>query len=257
MGDVRISAIVPTLDEEGWVGECVRTLTAADEVIVADGGSVDGTREEALAAGARVVAAPRGRGAQQRAGAAEATGDWLLFIHADTRLGAGWREELAAVDEAVVGGAFRFALAAPGRRFRWLEAGVALRCRVLAMPYGDQGLFVRRAAYERAGGMAPLPTLEDIDLVRRLRRLGPLAFLRTPALTSPRRFQAAGFLRPLVRNTLCLLLCGAGVPPARVAALFVDGRWGRSGHGGSGRRGPGAAKKPPPAHGGSEKLSPR
>jgi hypothetical protein len=119
----------------------------------------------------RCIHAPRGRGSQLVAGAAAAQGEWLLFLHADTRLGLGWQAALAAAmtrpDRAAY---FRFALDDPSPAARRLERAVAWRCRILALPYGDQGLFISRALYDEVGGYRPLPLMEDVDLVRRLGR---------------------------------------------------------------------------------------
>jgi len=227
----RVSVVIPTLDEEDWIDGCLQTLADADEIVVADGGSSDATRELARARGARVVVSRPGRGVQSRAGAELVTGEWLLLLHADTRLAPGWRQELDGVGEPFVGGAFRLTLDAPGRFYRWFEAGVAWRCRTWHLPYAHQGLFVRRRVHDQVGGIAPLPTLEDIDLIQRVGRMGPLAWLDTAAITSARRFQAAGLLRPAIRNWLCLLFCVLRVPPRRVAGLFADRWWGASGRG--------------------------
>lgn len=134
-----------------------RAADARVEVIVSDGGSRDATRHVAAAAGAAVLKGPRGRGIQLDAGARRASGDWFVFLHADTRLEVGWAKALAALPGDVIGGAFRFAVDSPRRGYRPLEAAVALRCRLLRLPYGDQALFCRGAVYHEVGSSAPAP----------------------------------------------------------------------------------------------------
>ena len=216
-----ISVVIPALDEEGRVGDAVRSVHDDAEVIVVDGGSTDGTRAEAAAAGATVVASERGRGTQLAAGARLASGEWLVFLHADTRLEAGWAGALRSLPPQVVGGAFRFALEPTRLRYRWLEAGVALRCGLFGLPYGDQGLFARREAYSRVGGFRPLPLMEDVDFARRLRRAGPLGFPAARAFTSARRFERRGMLATSLRNLWLLGLYSAGGAPERLARLYA------------------------------------
>ena len=220
MAPALLSVVIPALDEEDRVGDAVRSVRDHAEVIMVDGGSADGTRAAAEAAGARVIGSARGRGVQLDAGARAAGGDWLVFLHADTRLEAGWAAELRALPDAVVGGAFRFALDPPRRAYRWLEAGVALRCRLFRLPYGDQGLFARREVYCGIGGFRPLPLMEDVDLVRRLARAGPLAFPRVRAFTSARRFERRGLFATSARNLWLLALYAAGLRPERLARLY-------------------------------------
>jgi rSAM/selenodomain-associated transferase 2 len=218
-----VSVVIPALDEEQRVGAAVRSALDAGaqvEAVVADGGSADGTREAARAAGARVLNTPRGRGVQLHAGARAAQGRWLVFLHADTRLERGWDSVLQALPAHVVGGAFRFAVDAPGRGYRVVESAVALRCRLLRLPYGDQALFARREAYEASGGFPPLPLMEDVAFVRRLRRLGPLALPRPRAFTSPRRWERLGLVQTTLRNWLVLGLYAAGLPPSRLTRLY-------------------------------------
>ena len=153
-------------------------------------------------------------------GACRSRGGWLLFLHADTWLEAGWAEAIRALGPEVAGGAFRLAIDAPGRVYRLVEAAVAARSRFFGLPYGDQALFVRRPVYECLGGMAPIPLMEDVDLVRRLRGAGRLAFLRPRAFTSPRRWELHGVLGTSLRNWALLALYAAGVPPSRLAKMY-------------------------------------
>ena len=195
----------------------------AVEVVVADGGSRDGTADKARRHGARVMEAEAGRGRQLAAGAEAAEGAWLLFLHADTRPVSGWDEEVSAfiVRPANQGRAacFRFALDDRATAARMLERLVALRCCLFALPYGDQGLLIHRSLYEALGGYRPLPMMEDVDFVRRIGRRR-LAYLRTPAVTSAVRFRRAGYLPQMLRNLCCLLLFIVGVRAETVARLY-------------------------------------
>jgi len=201
----------------------LQTARITREVIVADGGSSDETAAHAGTAGARVVVAPRGRGSQLAAGAAAAAGDWLLFLHADCRPEPGWEDAvgafLAAPQAQSRAGYFDFALDDPAPAARRLEGIVAWRCRVLALPYGDQGLLIARPLYEAVGGFRPLPLMEDVDLVRRLGRRR-LARIGARCLASARRYRRDGYLRRPLRNLLCLSLYLAGVPAARIVRLY-------------------------------------
>jgi rSAM/selenodomain-associated transferase 2 len=193
------------------------------EIIVSDGGSSDGTVPIAEAAGARVVAAPRGRGPQLIAGAAVAEGDWLLFLHADSRPMPGWEAAVArfvaAPGAAEQAGYFGFALDDDRPAARRLERIVAWRCRTLGLPYGDQGLLIARTMYDAIGGFAPLPLMEDVDFARRLgrRRLMPMP---AKIIASARRYRREGYWRRSLRNLFCLSLYFAGVPPRRIARLY-------------------------------------
>jgi rSAM/selenodomain-associated transferase 2 len=192
------------------------------EIIISDGGSTDGTADTARPH-ATVISGARGRGAQLRAGAAIAKGEWLLFLHADTVLAPGWAAAVRAfcaiepnADRAAY---FRFALDDDSRAARRLEALVAWRCRIFGLPYGDQGLLVGVRLYGAIGGFAPLPLMEDIDLVRRL-GLWRLVALEATAVTSADRYRRDGYWQRSARNLLCLSLYFAGVPPERLARLY-------------------------------------
>jgi GT2 family glycosyltransferase len=177
----------------------------------------------AAGTGARVISAPRGRGSQLTAGAATALGDWLLFLHGDTVLEPGWgaaaRSFMAAPGGATRAAAFRFALDDASPHARRLEAMVTWRCHVFGLPYGDQGLLISRALYERVGGYRPLPLMEDVDLIRRIGRRN-IMLLDVAAVTSAARFRQGGYLRRPLRNLACLVLYLAGLPPPMIARLY-------------------------------------
>lgn len=221
MTSLALSVVIPALNAAAALPGTLAALEGADEVVVVDGGSGDGTAEVAEELGARVVTAPRGRGVQLAAGVVAARGRWLLLLHADTVLAPGWREAAAAHMAAGTGraGYFQFRLASQDPRARRLERVVAWRCRLMALPYGDQGLLIAQTLLRQVGGVRKLPLMEDVDLVRRLgrRRLVPLP---ADAVTSPARWERDGWGRRSLRNVACLALWHAGVPPRLIARLY-------------------------------------
>jgi len=212
---MRLSVILPVLNEAEAIGPALRRLKeqAPDaERIVADGGSSDGSAELARAE-ARVVVADRGRARQMNAGAALAEGDWLLFLHADTRLPAGFAAELAAAEAAGFrAGAFRLRIEGRHRLLPVLAWCATLRTRWLGIALGDQALFVQRSLFETLGGFPPLPLMEDHAWSRRLRRAGIRLYLaRGSATTSGRRWDQDGFWRTwwrMRRNTRTFIRTG-------------------------------------------------
>ena len=246
----RVSVIIPTLNEAANIESTLRSLAQedpADEVIVVDGGSTDGTPEKAAACGARVVAASAGRASQMNAGAAEATGSILLFLHADTRVPGGFAEAVRATldDPAVSAGAFRFRTDAPGRAMRLVEWGTNVRSSLFGWPYGDQGLFVKKRVFEELGGFAPLPIMEDLDLVGRLRRRGRVMTVRLAAVTSARRWRQLGIPRTLWRNQCMVVGFMLGIDANDLAEFYRrDGRPGRGARRGEARSA--RTSSPPP-----------
>ena len=194
----------------------------ASEVIVADGSSDDDTAAIAAACGCRVVSAPRGRAVQQNAGARLATGDVLLFLHADSALGPQVGEQLAEAlrRPQVICGAFRQRIEASGWAYRWLESGNAQRAAWLGLPYGDQAIFIRRQVFEKLGGFAEVPLLEDVLIMQPLRKRSWPVLLPGPVYVSPRRWQRHGIVQQTIRNWLILAAFSIGVSPQRLADWY-------------------------------------
>ena len=216
-----LSFVIPTLNTAASLGATLRSISGNHEVVVVDGDSEDGSGAIAAAEGARVVSAPRGRGSQLAAGIDAAKGEWLLLLHSDTRLAPGWKR---AVHDHMAGdrhraGYARFVLDSADPRARRLERLVAWRCRAFGLPYGDQGLLVHRDLLRDAGGMRPLPLMEDVDLVRRIGR-HRLVALDMAAITSADKWHRQGWHRRSLRNLVCLALYFAGVPPRLIARLY-------------------------------------
>jgi rSAM/selenodomain-associated transferase 2 len=219
-----ISVVIPTLNAEATLAATLTALVPAAvdglvrEVIVVDGGSTDRTVDIVEDAGAQLMRKSGGRGYQLTVGAMRAKQPWLLFLHADTMLEAGWEREASAFMERTdakpdraSAGVFRFALDDVGAKPRLLERLVAARCALLRLPYGDQGLLIQRQLYEDVGAFRPLPLMEDVDFMRRLGRRR-MTLLSARAVTSADRYRRDGYLRRSVRNLMCLTLYFAGVP---------------------------------------------
>lgn len=218
-----LSVVIPALNEAAVIGKTIEPLRASDiEVIVADGGSRDSTADLARQAGASVIRTMPGRAWQQNEGARHAAGRVLLFLHADTRLpddfGACIFELL--MDPGIVLGAFGFKTDGAHRAMRWIEKGANLRAIHLQLPYGDQGLFMRRRDFLKAGGFPGVPVAEDLYLVRRMKRLGRIGLAPQAAVTSSRRWRRQGMGWTTMANSIIAAGCLLGVDPARLAQWY-------------------------------------
>ncbi len=227
---MRVSVIVPTLDEESVIVptlEAVRRGAGADdELLVVDGGSSDRTVELAGAAGAVVLHAARGRGRQMNAGAAAARGDVLLFVHADTLLPDGYRDELERVleDPAVRWGRFDVSFDEGGPLLRWIARLISWRSRLFRSATGDQAIFVRSDDFESVGAYREELLFEDVDLARRLRACGGMGIPPSRVVTSARRWRRRGVWATTLRMWTLKSLYLAGVRSGRLARHYGDER---------------------------------
>ena len=221
-----VSVVIPTLNAESHLPGNLSSLAPGlgagliKEAIVVDGGSQDRTIEIACDAGCRVISSPKGRGRQLRTGGVNARGDWLLFLHADTRLADGWvdalRDHMQRPERAA---AFKLVFDSDEKQARWLERRAALRVRLLGLPYGDQGLFIHKNLYFEIGGFTDQPLMEDVDIIRRIGRRR-LDILDVQAVTAADKYERDGWRKRAWRNAFLLIRYFLGASPAKLARSY-------------------------------------
>lgn len=223
----RISYILPTLNEEDALGKTLISIGAQKgdkEIIIADGGSTDSTREIARHHGAATLNCPPGRGPQMNAGASRSSGDILLFLHADTTLPDGASEEVQSLlaSPRVIAGSFRLQFHPSSLILKGYSLCASINSSLFT--YGDQGLFIRRSDFVALGGFKPYPILEDVDFQIRLRQSGTFAKSRLSVTTSSRRFAKQGPLRQQILNLFIVTSFHAGVSPQSLARFYSNRR---------------------------------
>jgi rSAM/selenodomain-associated transferase 2 len=225
---MRISVIIPALNEEKSISATIESIMPLrpHEVIIVDGGSTDRTIAVCRELGIRALLSPRGRATQMNLGARQATGEVLLFIHADTQLPSSALDDigLALADARIVGGRFDVRLEGKHWMLKVIGAMISLRSRISRVATGDQGIFVRRDVFAELGGYPDLPLMEDIALSRALKRRGRLACLRSRVVTSARRWEAEGIWRTIFKMWALKSLYLVGISPLRLKRYYGDAR---------------------------------
>jgi rSAM/selenodomain-associated transferase 2 len=220
LGAAKISIIIPALNEAANIADAIVTTQSSTniEVIVVDGGSQDDTVAIAQSLGVKVISSSPGRAMQMNAGAVAASGEILLFLHADTRLPAGFDAMIrtALQQPKTVAGAFKLRIDASSWGIRLVEWGVNLRSHFLQMPYGDQAIFITKAVFQQIGGFPELPIMEDFELIRNLKRIGKIAIIPVPVITSARRWLKKGIFKTTLINQIVIMAYLLGVSPERI-----------------------------------------
>ena len=215
-----ISIIIPTLNEEENLAPCLASTRNAPNVerIVVDGGSKDRTLEIARSCGVKVLSGPTGRARQMNAGADSGAGDFLLFLHADTRLPDGFADTVryTLTLPGIVAGAFEFRLDITSSGLRFIERVANWRSHRLQLPYGDQAIFIRAALFREVGGYRDMPIMEDFEFIQRLKKKGRIFTAPLPAITSARRWEKLGTWKATLMNYIIVLAYYLGISPARI-----------------------------------------
>jgi rSAM/selenodomain-associated transferase 2 len=223
---MSLSIIIPTLNEAAVLAQTLAAIGSDPniEVLVVDGGSQDDTCAIAQSWGAKLLHSNPGRAQQMNLGAQTAQNEILLFLHGDTLLPPNYYGLIAMTiaQPHTIAGAFDLTINAPDVSLRLVEWGVRLRSRLLQLPYGDQGIFLKRETFGAIGGYPNLAIMEDYQLIQTLKQLGQIAIVPTPVKTHPRRWQKLGILRTTVLNQIMILGYHLGIPPERLRTWY---RW--------------------------------
>lgn len=219
-----ISVIIPTLNEAQAIEPTISKLKKyrQTEIIIVDGGSQDQTVAIARSMGVSVLTSAASKATQMNTGAAEAIGDVLLFLHADTRLPQNFENRVLAAlaRDEICAGAFSLSIDSDAGGLRFIERVANWRSRFFQMPYGDQALFVPRDLFHEIGGYPEYPIMEDFELVRRLKRKGRIAILPESVQTSPRRWINYGILKTWLLNQIIIVAYSLGISPQRLSKWY-------------------------------------
>ena len=220
---MKISIIIPVLNEADSLPGILSIQATNLEIIVVDGGSQDSTVDIAKSSGVKVLQSTPGRAVQMNAGAAIAAGEILLFLHADTRLPNGFDRRVRETLFHSIAGAFQLKIDATLPGLRWIEWGVNVRSRYFQLPYGDQAIFLKTETFHEIGGFPNLPIMEDFEFVRSLKQLGKIAIVPDSVLTSGRRWEKMGVFRTTIVNQIVILAYLIGVSPERIRQWYRSG----------------------------------
>jgi rSAM/selenodomain-associated transferase 2 len=226
--NAQISIIIPTLNEASNIKEAITSSQSSNnvEIIVVDGGSQDQTLLIAKSLNVQVIISSPGRANQMNAGAMAASGEILLFLHADTRLPTNFEQMICTTlaQPGIVAGAFALQINAPDWGLRLVEFGVKWRSHLWQMPYGDQGIFLTKDVFQQVGNFPQMPIMEDFELMRKLKTLGKIYLLPTPVITSPRRWLKKGIIQTTLWNQIIVIAYLLGISPHRIRNWYSSSK---------------------------------
>ena len=221
---MKISIIIPTLNEVKYIESTLTTIKDSQnvELIVVDGGSTDGTINLIKNLGISLIISPPGRAIQMNTGALASTGDILLFLHADTRLPPKFDTMIrqTLLKPGVVAGAFSLKIDSELPSFRLVERGVSWRSQLWQMPYGDQAIFMRRVVFQAFGGFPNIQIMEDFQLICHLKCRGSIVTLKTPVVTSARRWLKMGVWQTTLINQVIIIAYSLGISPILIRKWY-------------------------------------
>ena len=225
---VKVSIIIPAINEAGCIGRAVRCArqSGVREVIVVDGGSNDESMAIARKSGCRMVSGPRGRGRQMNLGVQKSTAELLLFLHADTVVPENFIQLITSTlaRKDVAAGAFSLRINTRCTALQLVGWGATLRSRLLALPYGDQGIFTSREYFNQVEGFPEMEIMEDYVFIQRIKNLGKIVTLREQVTTSARRWENVGIVRTTLINQLIVIGYHLKLPPATLARFYQRAR---------------------------------
>lgn len=220
----QISIIIPALNEEKFIAKTIQSVKSGFniEIIVVDGGSSDNTVEIAESEGAKVIKSKPPRSAQMNRGAEESKGEILFFLHGDTIIPSGYELTIRGTFDypEICAGAFKFKLDEESKSFKIIENLANFRSEFLKMPYGDQGIFLKKKLFQKIGGYPEIPIMEDFELIRKIRRYGDIFTASFPAVTSARRWKEQGILKTALINQLMIIGYYLGVSPDKLRKWY-------------------------------------
>ncbi|MTJ48080.1 TIGR04283 family arsenosugar biosynthesis glycosyltransferase [Dolichospermum sp. UHCC 0259] len=223
-----ISIIIPTLNEADNIQEAIISSQIGShiEIIIVDGGSKDETLSIAKSLDVKVMISPPGRANQMNMGAMVASGEILVFLHADTRLPTNFEQMIRTTlaKPGIVAGAFTLRINAPDWGLRLVEFGVKWRSHLWQMPYGDQAIFLTKDVFQRVGNFPQIPIMEDFELMRKLKALGKIHLLPTPVITSPRRWLKKGIIQTTLWNQIIVIAYLIGISPTQICNWYSSSK---------------------------------
>jgi len=226
----KLSVIIPVLNESRIINAAIDHLyrlksAGGFEIIVVDGNPAGNTISAVTRPGVKTVISAKGRGLQMNTGAAVAAGDVLLFLHADTMLSYDALEQIfkAFEQDDVVGGAFDLGIQSEKKIFRLIEKTASIRSRLTGIPYGDQAIFLEKRFFDRVGGFKDIPIMEDVELMRRIKKTGlKIKFVPRKVQTAPRRWEKEGIVYGTLRNWTLITLYLLGVSPQKLKKFYAS-----------------------------------